>query len=89
MRGVRARRGAPFLVAVAAVVAMGGCSVLIGVSGNPVEVDDAAHGFSLEGGSSGGEMDSANAIDAATADETDTGDGGDAGDQDADDGAVE
>jgi hypothetical protein len=77
------------IAAIAACAAMGGCSAIIGVSGEPVIVDDAGRGSIDEAGSSGGEMDSANANDAAFADETDTGGGGDAGDQDADDGAVE
>ncbi len=86
------RRGGRVLLLVAfvafvAVVVMGGCSVLIGVTGDPVVVDDVGEGSIEAGAESGG--DSATPGDAASADETDTGDAGDAGDQDADDGAVE
>jgi len=93
MRGVRARRGVLLVVALVALVAalvMGGCSVLIGVAGDPVVVDDLGDA-SIEAGrvEGGGEIDAAKPGDAASADETDTGDGGDAGDQDADDGAAE
>jgi hypothetical protein len=80
--GLRVTLGA-LLVAAAATA---GCSILIGVSGDPVVVDEGGADMIEAGAESGDENDSANPQDAASADETDT---GDAADADADDGPVE
>jgi hypothetical protein len=80
-RALRLRLTIGALLVTAAATA--GCSILIGVSGDPVVVDEAGAVAIEAGGESG---DGANPGDAASADETDT---GDAGDPDADDGAVD
>ena len=86
LRAARARWSAGLLVLLLLVAAAGaGCSVLIGVSGDPVVVGDEAGDAHLEAAAmeAGGQPDTATVQDAATADEPD------ALDPDADDGAPE
>lgn len=82
LRAARARRGAGLLLLVA--VASAGCSVLIGVSGDPVVVGDEGGDADLEAAAEAGDApDTAMPHDAAAADEPD------ALDPDANDGAPE
>ena len=76
LRAARARLTVGLLLAVAAATA--GCSLLIGVSGDPVVVDeDGGNAERDAAAESGDEADSAIPQDAASADETDVGDAND------------
>lgn len=85
MRGLRAaRRRFTVGLLLVAVGATAGCSILIGVAGDPVVVDfDGGNAVVEAGVDSGDEADSPIAQDAASADEAD------AGDADDGDGALE